>query len=101
MLSSIEEPGRIPKHPRQAVVSDAARNPGALTAEFPNYAIKLGSHRLPLGTVSAVAPKVVLTNLNELRATGEDPTARYECADGEGICYRVGPLAPTNEGGNR
>jgi hypothetical protein len=82
------------------VASDAALNPGALTAEFTDYAIELGPYRLPLGTVSAVAPKVLLTNLDELRAavgTGEELTARYECAEGEGIYYRLGPLGPTSE----
>jgi hypothetical protein len=80
------------------IASSAALTSGVLTAEFPDYAIRLGPHRLPLGTVAAVAPKAVLINFDELRAavgTGEDPTARYECP--EGVYHRLGPLVPANE----
>jgi hypothetical protein len=38
---------------------------------------------------------MALTNLHELQAavgTGVEPTAWYECTDGEGIYYRLGPL---------
>jgi hypothetical protein len=82
------------------LASDAALTPGALTAEFPDYAIVLGPHRLPLGKVAVVAPKVVLTNLEELRAavgTGTEPTAQCECADGEGVYYRLGPVIPVSK----
>lgn len=83
------------------LASHAAQTPGALTAGLPDYALQLGPHRLTLGAVTAVAPKMALTNLHELRAavgTGAEPTAWYECTDGEGIYYRLGPLILDGQG---
>jgi hypothetical protein len=69
--------------------------PGALVAEFSEYRLCIGAHQFNLGTINVTAPRMKIVNLPELQAaapTGSDTTARYQCADGEGINYRLGPL---------
>lgn len=77
------------------LASEAGRTPGALTAEFDGYALSLGPHQLSVGMIHVIAPRMALSNVSELQAaigSGIEPTARYECIDGEGIYYRLGPL---------
>lgn len=77
------------------LATDAALIEGALVAEFTDYTLLLGPHRFSLGQFNVVAPRMCLTNLDELRAavgTTTEPTARYECIDGEGGYYKLGPL---------
>ncbi|GEM_PF-1669506 len=71
---------------------DQVHTEGGLVVEMAEYTVTCGAHRLNLGPVAVVAPRMCLANLDELRAavgTGDEPVARYECIDGEGVYFRV------------
>jgi hypothetical protein len=70
-----------------SLASAATQTPGALTAEFTEYALQLGPHRLTLGTANVIAPRMALTNLDELKAAVG--TAVHSSVDGHAPGVRV------------